>query len=200
MKKSIIPVALCALMLSSCGKAKEDSLVKKAVLAEFSERNVSVGMSMDEVRAAESLALEEDANDAVINENHSARYLTSTDLVPYDGKSAIITYCFTDDKLCGISYDFDVSYNKDNYKDNGVLAIYKEYKLNFTELYGNPIQTDDVDFYPVDPIAFCNSVWGDAELNDAIIGLDTAVPSLDSIIMSDADITDTISISYFVNE
>lgn len=201
MKKSIIPVALCTIILTSCGKAQkeEPSAIRQKTLSELASRNVSAGMTMDEVKAAETLTLEEDPTDAHITPDSSARYLSTTDTIDYNGYDATVTYFFLNDALCGITYDFDINYTVDNYKTDGILYVYDSYKLDFTEKYGNPTECDDLISYPVDVLDFSDSMWV-SENNDAMIGLQATVSSLDTITRSEEPITDELSISYYLND
>ena len=200
MKNQIIPIVLCTIMLTSCGKAKEDpSAIKQKTLSELASRHVSAGMTMDEVQAAEALPLEEDPTDAHITPDSSARYLTATDPINYNGHDAIITYFFMDNALCGITYDITVEYTLDNYKTDGILYAYDKYKLDFTDLYGNPTECEDKAYYPVDIIDFYTSMWV-SESEDAMVGIHATISSLDTISRSEEPITDILSISYYLND
>lgn len=201
MPKHIIPIALCAIILSSCAKAKEDiSEIKQRTLSELASRNVSAGMTMDEVKAAETLPLAEDTTDAHITPDSSARYLSSTDTIDYNGYDAIVTYFFMDNALCGITYDLNVEYTLDNYKTDGILYIYDKYKLDLTDLYGTPTECEDKAYYPVDILDFYTSMWVDAEKDDAMIGMYATISPLDTISRSEEPITDVLSISYYLND
>lgn len=200
MQKQIIPIALCAIMLSSCVKAKEEpSAIKQKTLSELASRNVSAGMTMDEVKAAEVLPLEEDPTDAHITPDSSARYLTSTDTIDYNGHDAVLTYFFMDNALCGITYGINVEYTLDNYKTDGILYVYDKYKLDFTDLYGNPTECEDKAYYPVDILDFYSSMWV-SESEDAMVGMHATISSLDTIARSEEPITDVLSISYYLND
>lgn len=202
MKKSIIPVALCAIILTSCGKTQkeEPSAIRQKILSELASRNVSAGMTIDEVKAAETLTLEEDPTDAHITPDSSARYLSTTDTIDYNGYDAIVTYFFMDNALCGITYDLNVEYTLDNYKTNGILYVYDKYKLDFTDLYGNPTECEDKAYYPIDTFDFYTSMWVDAEKDDAMIGMYATISPLDTISRSEEPITDVLSISYYLND
>lgn len=167
MKKLLTIVVLAAVMLTGCGNgskgsddgsgangssvAAEANTVQYIVQAELANRGVSLGMTEEEVKSAEK-----DVNFVVdpsltrVDTENTMKYIKSESPVEYNGRDAILSYCFVNDSLCMASYDIEVNYTSSELGSTPAYALFLDYTLKYTDSLGNPgISETDKD----------NSLW-----------------------------------------
>lgn len=168
MKQRIsIMITLC-LALTACGNKAETpntaeiTPLKQMIIDEYNARGVKPGMSIDEVKAAEQLTIEEDVASAIITADYSLRHFKSTETFDYDGLPYTIEYAFSNDKLSYFSYEAELEYDYSEYPNAGGFYTYNLKKIAYSDTYGLPSRVDDDSPYPsgLKP-EFFYSVWSD---------------------------------------
>ena len=204
MKQRIsIMITLC-LALTACGSKAETpdtaeiTPLKQMIIDEYNARGVQPGMSIDEVKAAEQLTLEEDVARAKISPETTRRYFVSAETCEYDGMPCTVEYSFKDGGLCYISYDTEFEYTLAESDTTGGYIAYNKKKITLADTIGLPAEVEEDDPYPGDTLQFYSSAWtdGDKETANYGIGLNATMARLPGV-YDDGKMSDSYSIMFF---
>lgn len=141
--KIIVILGLCTILLSSCGSNKtidNNSKVTQTVNSAFSERGVSLGMTEEEVIAAETLNFVIDTSPyaTYVRENYTHKTIYSETTTKFGDYNAIVTYQFQNNSLYSMVYSIDVNYTDDEIFSNPAYAVFLDFTLKYTDMFGNP--------------------------------------------------------------
>ena len=204
MKQRIsIMITLC-LALTACGSKAETpdtaeiTPLKQMIIGEYNARGVQPGMSIDEVKAAEQLTLEEDVSRAKISPETTRRYFISTETCEYDGMPCTVEYSFKDGGLCYISYDTEFEYTLAESDTTGGYIAYNKKKIALADTIGLPAEVEEDDPYLGEMLQFYSSAWfdGDKETANYGIGLSATMARLPGV-HDDGAMNDSYSIMFF---
>lgn len=204
MKRRIsIMITLC-LALTACGNKAETSEVteitplKQMIIDEYNARGVKPGMSIDEIKAIEPLALEEDVSRARISPETTRRYFVSTETCEYDGMPCTVEYAFRDGSLCYISYDTEFEYRLADSDTTGGYIAYNKKKIALADTIGLPTEVDEDSPYIGETLQFYSSAWADDDKETANygIGLHATMDRLPGV-YDDGTMNDSYSIMFF---
>lgn len=199
-----ITLALC-LILTACGSNAETTPntaeiapLKQMIIDEYNARGVKPGMSIDEVKAAEQLTLEEDVSRAKISPETTRRYFVSTETCEYDGMPCTVEYAFRDGGLCYISYDAEFEYRFADSDTTGGYIAYNKKKIALADTIGLPTEVDEESQYPGEMLQFYSSAWydGDKETANYGIALHATMDRLPGV-YDDGTMNDSYSITFF---
>ena len=204
MKSKIIALLTACLALSACGNKSETpdtaeiTPLKQMIIDEYNTRGVHPGMSIDEVKAAEQLTLEEDVSRAKISPETTRRYFVSTETCEYDGMPCTVEYSFKDGGLCYISYDTEFEYTLAESDTTGGYIAYNKKKIALADTIGLPAEVEEDDPYPGEMLQFYSSAWsdGDKETANYGIGLNATMARLPGV-HDDGTMNDSYSIMFF---
>ena len=204
MKQRIsIMITLC-LALTACGNKAETpdtaeiTPLKQMIIDEYNARGVKPGMSIDEVKAAEQLTIEEDVSRAKISPETTRRYFISTETCEYDGMPCTVEYSFKDGGLCYISYDTEFEYTLAESDTTGGYIAYNKKKIALADTIGLPAEVEEDDPYLGGMLQFYSSAWfdGDKETANYGIALHATMDRLPGV-YDDGTMNDSYSITFF---
>ena len=204
MKTKIITLLITCITLTACGnvtetpKSAEITPLKQMIIDEYNARGVKPGMSIDEVKAAEQLTLEEDVSRAKISPETTRRYFVSTETCEYDGMPCTVEYSFKDGGLCYISYDTEFKYTLAESDTTGGYIAYNKKKIALADNSVLPTEVDEESQYPGEMLQFYSSSWtdGDKETANYGIALHSTMDRLPGV-YDDGTMNDSFSIMFF---
>lgn len=149
--KIIVILGLCTMLLSSCGSNKtteNNSKVTQTVNSVFSERGVSLGMTEEEVIAAETLNFIIDTSpySTYVQENYTHKTIYSETTTKFGDYDAIITYKFQNNSLYSMEYSIEVNYTDDEIFSTPAYTVFLDFTLKYTDMLGNPNMSEANDF------------------------------------------------------
>ena len=173
------------------------SVIGQRVSDEMASRGLSVGMTVDEVKAVETLTLAEDSehNDQLSDDK---MLLISKERIEFGDTNAKVQYTFYNDSFCGITYIIDLVYLADEYEEKGGYAEYCRYKQEFYELYGEPSKVSEDEPYPADKMGYYSSMWTAADSTDgaSLIAISASQVSQSDLKIENSLFCDSVRISF----
>lgn len=172
-KRKIISMIMCVLLVftvSACEKTagsnlntSEDSPVAQEVNSVFAERGVKLGMTEDEVKAAETInfIIDTDPYSTYVRENYTHKTIYSESPVKYNDYDAVVIYQFLNDSLYSMEYRITVNYTDSEVLSTPAYAVFLDFTLKYTDMFGNPQVSEtnnDTSLY-----TSYNNVWFDDE-------------------------------------
>lgn len=166
-KRILSCISLCCLMLfTSCDKTvdtKDMSPTEQYVAEEFSKRNITPGMSEEEVLTIEKdLTFTMDSSRSSVTSDGSIKSIYSNELVDFEGQQATVKYRFINDSLDSMEYVITLEYPSSEILSQPAYSLYLELSFKYTELLGNPASsnsdTTDNSFF-----SSYSNLWGSEE-------------------------------------
>lgn len=175
----------------------EISEIKQRVLNEMASRGLSAGMTVAEVKAAETLTLEEDSeHNKQLSDDKML--LISKERIEFGDTTAKVQYTFYNDSFCGITYIIDLVYLVEEYEEKGGYAEYCRYKQEFCESYGKPSKVSEDEPYPVNKMGYYSAMWTAADGTDDayLVAVSASQVSLSDLKAENNLFCDTVRISF----
>lgn len=181
---ALIAVILFVMSFTSCSN---DTNSNAANIPEIYSRNISFGMSEDDVVAQESdLTFNTDFSRTGVNEEHSVKCIVSNETVYINSNEATVSYIFSDNMLTQIEYNMPVIYDKEKIFDTPATQVYNKQVTDLTNAIGLPTETNSEDLSTINSQI---SIWNNSTIYIAIYAIQTTE------VISDGEITDNVCIT-----
>lgn len=148
--KKIVNVVMCVLLtltLAACEKSADnssggnsDSLVAQEVNSAFAERGVKLGMTEEEVKAAETLSFAVDTSPyaTYVKEDVTMKTIYSESTVKYNDYDAVVIYQFLNNNLYTMEYRITLNYTSSEVLSTPAYTVFLDFTLKYTDKLGNP--------------------------------------------------------------